>query len=279
MRNMVSMVVMVGLWSALATTPVMAAPDPTTTWPEAKLGEGERFAGQTTKPVMDAPPQRWISPSGHAVLVAVVWTKDRVVLRAYWNDPKPRTQDVVTIPGPVASTSEPFLTDHKDGQLAVAITGNIGGPDKGFAYRLKFDPKKGFSIAKKATYVYGYNNNKSPEWLQGKFEINDTWRAQSLASSFRFQRHMKDDSYRNLKVVTRGKGKDAKSTEETLSSSDLVAKWDAAGRRPAVGFGIKCTEKDHCCTFDTKKLSAWLHLEKVCFVDNKPGALYLVAPE
>jgi hypothetical protein len=268
---------------ALASSPAHAGPDPTTAWPEPKLGEDERLAGQTTKPggggLIDQPAQRWISPSGHAVVIAPVWTKDRVVIRAYWNDPKARMQDVVTIPGPVVSTGNPFYKDHADGQLALSVTGNIGGPDKGFAYRLRFDPKSGFKIVKKAAYVYGYNNNQSPEWLNGKFEISNPSRAHSLGSSLRLQENVQRDMSRPLTVITRAPSGDAPPVEETLPTSDLVKRWDAAGQRPAVGFGAKCNDEDNCCTYDTKKLGAWLHVEKICFIDNKPGKLFLVAPK
>ena len=69
-----------------------------------------------------------------------------------------------------------------------------------------------------------------------------------------------------------------------LAQPDLVvmpAVWDGISAKlaAAAGFKPKCNDKDNCCTFDTKKLGAWVALEKVCFVDNKPGTVFFVAPK
>jgi hypothetical protein len=77
-------------------------------------------------------------------------------------------------------------------------------------------------------------------------------------------------------VVTRI-GKTGTPKEETMQGQALANKWDAAGLRPAMGFKAKCG-KDNCCSVDGKQLAAWLHVERVCYTDNKISKLFLVAP-
>jgi hypothetical protein len=258
-----------------------ATADPTTEWPTPQLAPGERFAGTVvaSKGSEDAPPQRWVSPTGHAVTVAQIWSKDRVVVRALWNDPKPRVQDVVAITGPVKEMPiSPFLQDHTDGRLVVGVTGAIAGVDRqSYGYLLKFDPRTGFKIVKQEKFAKG----TGPAWM---FAIGAKPGPASRLYYFGADLRQQRDPATNLvakpvKVTTRtGTGKTATTADAVVDGRELVKQWITAGRYPAIGFAAKCDDRTGCCTIDGSKLSRWLHIERVCLQHTTVTELELVTP-
>jgi hypothetical protein len=189
--------------SVLATLVVatVASAQSITTWTTPKLAVGE-----TTRAT-----QRWASPTGHRVVILAVETKAGLVLRAAWNDPKPRTQDIA-MPASGAVTFDDAM-----GELIATIKTSTNHS----AVRMSFTASSGFTVVKQATFT-----TDKPTWLASPAPKTLTERAQALGESLRLQRAP---------------------TKVTVDAA-LIATWTRDGF-PSVGLVKSCDPATSCCTF------------------------------
>ena len=263
---------------------------PRATWPELSLGPGETAGGvldelQLTPPeltpvkgpdgVRRSEPIRWVSKSGHAVLVSVVSSKDKVVLRAQWHDPKPRVQDVLTIKGQIEELGEPYFNDFYNGDFVAVI--KVSGEGKRVAgkhaVRLRFDPRRGFKVLKRHHYQ-GNERGAAEDWIMhGDKELGSSIFPRSTSNRVQALRGFWWRGFAQRVVTVR---RDGNSSEVVRPVEEVLAEWARLGATPKMPYRWTCdSDRGGCCeSAQTDEFAPFWHIDRVCFAKGPHGPVF-----
>jgi hypothetical protein len=212
-------------------------------------------SGDTLGKTMFGAAQLWISPDGEPVLFLHVLRADgKGVLRAVWRDAgKDASQDVLVHD---FGKDEMLVIARDDGELGFQFHSYHDHPNKYLAVRAKWTGHH-VTITKQQPFN-GYQ--PTPAWLfepDGKPPVQ-AWRSlrrgaltQNNLSSYA---HWFDDAQ---VTVTRD------GVKTTLSGTAFFASL-AVDALPVLGNHGTC-DAAGCCHGDSAPLSAWPHVESVCF--------------
>jgi hypothetical protein len=262
---------------------------PRARWPAPSLGPGETAGGvldklQLTPPeltpaagpdgIRRSAPIRWVSKSGHAVLVSIVFTKNIVALRAQWHDPEPRVQDVFTIKGTIEELGEPFFSDFYNGDLVAVI--KVSGEGKRVAgkhaVRLRFNPRRGFKVIERHHYQ-GNQRGAAEGWIFGGGE--------NSSQVYSMSRNNRLDSLRGFwwrgftqRVVT--VRSDGSTSQVERPVKEVLAEWARLGAIPKMPYEWKCDRpKGGCCeSQQPDEFAPFWHIDRVCYTKGPHGPVF-----
>ena len=263
---------------------------PRARWPELSVGPGEIAGGvldelQLTPPeltpaagpdgVRRSEPIRWVSKSGHAVLVSLVSAKDKVALRAQWHDPEPRVQDVYTVKGTIEQLGEPFFTDFYNGDLVAVL--KVSGKGKKVAgkhaVRLRFNPRRGFKVIKRHHYQ-GNERGAAEDWIMhGDKELGSLIFPRSTNNRVHSLRGFNWRGFTQRVVTVRS---DGSTSQIERPVNEVLAEWARLGAMPKMPYEWKCdSPTGGCCeSRQPDEFAPFWHIDRVCFAKGPHGPVF-----